>query len=153
MKTIQVILPVEDEGLEERIENLEKRCKKINISLQDVFQATATNMPNKPFVDILLSLSDIEVSDMESSERMKQFFEKFNVFKRNKREWGKVFCESVSNIYTVSVVDSYMDIRYNAVGAKYWTYKENYIYFVFRIMFFIFLSIMKQLAYKKVKNF
>lgn len=37
MKTIQVILPVEDEGLEERIENLEKRCKKINISLQDVF--------------------------------------------------------------------------------------------------------------------
>lgn len=86
MKTIQVILPVEDEGLEERIENLEKRCKKINISLQDVFQATATNMPNKPFVDILLSLSDIEVSDMESSERMKQFFEKFNVFKRNKRE-------------------------------------------------------------------
>lgn len=86
MKTIQVILPVEDEGLEERIENLEKRCKKINISLQDVFQATATTMPNKPFVDILLSLSDIEVSDMESSERMKQFFEKFNFFKRDKKD-------------------------------------------------------------------
>lgn len=104
MKTIQVILPVEDEGLEERIENLEKRCKKINISLQDVFQATATTMPNKPFVDILLSLSDIEVSDMESSERMKQFFEKFNFFKRDKKDWDKVFVEIFLNLYRTYIL-------------------------------------------------
>ena len=85
MKTIQVILLVEDEGLEERIENLEERCKKINISLQDVFQATAIKMPNKPFIDILMSLSDLEISDRESSEKMKRFFGKFNIFKRGKK--------------------------------------------------------------------
>lgn len=81
MKFIQVILPVEDAELEKRIICLEERCKKIGISLDNIFYITAYTMPNKPFVDILLGLSDLKISDIERNERMKQFFKKFKIHK------------------------------------------------------------------------
>lgn len=82
MKAVQVTLLVQDRELEERILDLEERCRKLDVSLQDVFQATALTMPNKPFIDILLGLSDLEISDMEEAERMRHFFDKFKICKK-----------------------------------------------------------------------
>lgn len=86
MKTIQVTLLVEDSELEERITQLEERCKKINVPLESILQTTATTMPNKPFVDILLSLSDLKISDMESAERTKKLFGKIKPIKMEKEK-------------------------------------------------------------------
>lgn len=76
MKAVQVTLLVQDEKLEERIIDLEERCGKLNVSLQAVLQATVLTMPNKPFVDILLGLSDLKISDIEEAERMERLLKK-----------------------------------------------------------------------------
>lgn len=86
MKTVQVTLLIEDAELEERIENLEERCDKLGISLQNIFQAIALTMPNRPFIDILLSMSDIKIDDIESNEKIKQFWNKLKIHKKSKGE-------------------------------------------------------------------
>lgn len=77
MKVIPITLYVQDEELEERIVELEERCKEINISLQQIFEIVYPTMPYKPYVDILLSYSDLKIDDMEREQRMKHFFDKF----------------------------------------------------------------------------
>lgn len=74
MKLIQVTLLVEDAELEERIEALEQRCEKINVSLQTIFHMTAMTIKCKPFVDILLSLSDIKIADIERQHKYKEIW-------------------------------------------------------------------------------
>lgn len=86
MKAVQVTLLVQDIELEERFIELEERCRKMNVSLQAVLQAVVLTMPNKPFVDILLELSDLKISDMEEAERMKRLFDHFKIHHKRKNE-------------------------------------------------------------------
>lgn len=86
MTPVELVLLVEDDELEKRIEDLDQRCKKLDISLQGIFQATAMTMPYKPFVDILIGLSDLKISDIEENERMEHFWNKFKIYKKNKEE-------------------------------------------------------------------
>lgn len=82
MKFIQVILPVENAELEKKIIGLEERCEKLGISLDSIFHITAYTMSSKPFIDILLGLSDLKISDIERNERMKRLFNKFKIHKK-----------------------------------------------------------------------
>ena len=88
MKTIQVTFFVENEDFEKRITNLEERCTKLEISLPQIYQITAATMPCNPFIDILLSLSDLKISDIEKSKKIKRFWNKFKINKKGK-EHGK----------------------------------------------------------------
>ncbi len=86
MKAIQITLLVQDIELEKRIEQLEERCKKIDVPLQNIFQMTAATMPNKPFIDILLSLSDLKIFDLEEEERNKNFWKKFKFHQKKDKK-------------------------------------------------------------------
>lgn len=84
MKAVQVTLLVQDMELEKRINDLEERCVKLDVSLQAVFQAAVLTMPNKPFIDILLGLSDLKISDMEEAERMNRLFDFIKIHHKRK---------------------------------------------------------------------
>ncbi|MCI8570902.1 MAG: hypothetical protein HFI43_05795 [Lachnospiraceae bacterium] len=86
MKAVQVTLLVQDMELEERISDLEERCGKLDVSLQAVFQAAVLTMPYKPFIDVLLGLSDLKISDMEESERMNRLFDFLKIHRKKKSE-------------------------------------------------------------------
>ena len=86
MTPVELVLLVKDDELEKRIEELDQRCKELDISLQDIFQATAITMPYKPFIDILIGLSDLKISDIEENERMKCFWDKFKIHKKDKEK-------------------------------------------------------------------
>lgn len=43
-------------------------------------------MPNKAFIDILLGLSDLKISDMKEAERMKRLFGLFKIHHKGKSE-------------------------------------------------------------------
>ena len=83
---MKVILLVNEAELEKRIRQLEERCKKTDVPLDSIFQITAITMPNKPFVDVLLSLSDLKIFDMEEAERNQNFFIKLKSREKKKRE-------------------------------------------------------------------
>ncbi len=83
MKAVELVLFVEDEKLEKRIEELEKRCEKINVNLNTVLQTVSCNIPNKPCIDVLLSFADLKVDDIESTDKMKRFINKFKINKRH----------------------------------------------------------------------
>lgn len=84
MKGIELTLFTEDEKLEERIADLETRCDKLNISLNSILQTVSVKVPNKPYIDILLGFAELEINDIEGNERMKQFFNKFKIPKKEK---------------------------------------------------------------------
>lgn len=86
MKGIKLTLLTEDEKLEERITNLEIRCEKLNISLDSILQAVSEKVPNKPYIDVLLGFADLEIFDIEESQRMKHFFDKLKKHKKEIRE-------------------------------------------------------------------
>lgn len=81
MKAIQLVLTTEDVKLEQKIEELEERCKKLEISFPSVLEATALTIPTKQFIEILLVYTDEQVHEIEQEERNKRFW---NKFKRNK---------------------------------------------------------------------
>ncbi len=82
MKGIILTLFTEDEKLEERITNLEIRCEKLNISLDSILQAVSEKVPNKPYLDVLLGFADLEIFDIEESQRMNHFFDKLKKGKK-----------------------------------------------------------------------
>lgn len=86
MKGIKLTLFTEDEKLEERITDLEIRCEKLNISIDSILQAVSGKVPNKPYIDVLLGFADLEISDMERSQRMKLFFDNLKKRKKEIRE-------------------------------------------------------------------
>lgn len=81
MKAIQLVLTTEDAKLEQKIEELEERCKKLEISFPSVLEATALTIPAKSFIEILLIYADEKVYEIEREERNKNFW---NRFRRNK---------------------------------------------------------------------
>ena len=86
MKVIELTLLVDDVDLEKRISDLEKRCGKLDISLQSIFAMTAATMPYKPFIDILLGFSDLKIYDIERTEKTRQFLDKFKIYKKSKEK-------------------------------------------------------------------
>lgn len=85
MKTIQITIYVDNTKFEDKIADLEKRCQNLEISLQDIYQIVVATMPCNPFIDILLSLSDLKIFDLEEEERNKNFWKKFK-FHQKKEE-------------------------------------------------------------------
>lgn len=77
MKAIQLVLTTEDAKLKEKIEELEERCKKLEISFPSVLQVTALTIPTKQFIEILLIYADEKVHEIEREERNKCFWNRF----------------------------------------------------------------------------
>lgn len=77
MKAIQLILTTEDTSLEQKIEKLEERCKKLNLSFPTVLETAALTMPTKQFIEILLMYADDKLYEIEQAEKTKNFWNKF----------------------------------------------------------------------------
>lgn len=77
MKAIQLILTTEDTSLEQKIEKLEERCKKLNLSFPTVLETAALTMPTKQFIEMLLMYADDKLYEIEQTEKTKNFWNKF----------------------------------------------------------------------------
>ena len=81
MKAIQLVLTTREEELEQKIEELEERCKRMEISFPSVLEASVLAMPTKQFIGILLLYADEKIHEIEQEERNRNFW---NRFRKNK---------------------------------------------------------------------
>ncbi len=72
MRTVPLVHIIDDTELEEKITELDERCKALkngNISLECLLQAAITNFPMQTFMHILIMWVDDKLFELEQLEK------------------------------------------------------------------------------------
>ena len=80
MRAVPLVHIVDDIVLEQKMTELDERCKKLqdsNTSLECLLQAAITIMPMKTYMNALVMWVDDKVFELEQEERNKLFQDKF----------------------------------------------------------------------------
>ena len=89
MRTVPLIHIVNDNELEEKMAELEERCKNLqnhDVSLECLLQAAITDFPMKTYMTALIMWVDDKVFELEQAEKNKQFWNKFKIHKKDKEK-------------------------------------------------------------------